>query len=367
MSQPAASTPPSEAAGRPDRPVRVSGEIRLDQIFTQAEIDLVEDLRAFASGGAEPRAKDVERAVEGGIYTLATMALSLSSYPSLKDRHVLGGKERSFETLMRTLLEGGEHGLEWVLPSKAILSRAFGIAKVNFFTGLRYVIEACEGADARALLHRILGAIEESVYMRLAEELYASFITSRTMAREVKAKAAQHLIDLWEGRSGVVTSRFCPILRSAWAARTRAPRIFGTLMGTSEIFQLLFQDCDEQFVSWFTRYGQDSEQVQAFEEFLFDLSFENLQRVRQRMREEGRTCVGPREVEIYLAFGEGNLRPLTGDPKGLYVSFRRRRVKAQYRTSVGVAGPKKTAEAYMLEAIFAAESESARGAPRPPG
>jgi hypothetical protein len=362
MSQPAPSTPPSEATGRLDRPVRVSGEVRLDQIFAPAEVALVERLREFAGREAAPRAKDVERALEGGIYTLGALALSLSSYPSLKDRHVLGAKERSFETLMRTLLEGGEHGLEWVLPSKAVLSRAFGIAKVNFFTGLRYVLEACEGQDARVLLQQILAAIEESVYMRLAEELYASFITSRMMSREVKAMAAQHLIDVWEGRTGVVTSRFCPILRSAWAARTRAPRIFGTLMGTSEIFQLLFQDCDEQFVAWFTRHGQDSEQVQAFEEFLFDLSFENLQRVRQKMREEGKTCVGPREVEIYLAFGEGNLRPLTGDPKGLYVSFRRRRVKAQYRTSVGVAGPKKTAEAYILEAILSEESERARAA-----
>ena len=133
-------------------------------------------------------------------------------------------------------------------------------------------------------------------------------------------------------------------------------------MGTSGIVQLLFEDCHELFVGFFGRHTHDSEQRQAFEEFLFDLPFESLERVRRLMREDGNTCVGPREVERYLGFGEGKLRPLVGGGKALYVSFRRRRVKAQYRASMGVPGPKRTAEAYILEALLL-EEESRTGRP----
>ena len=340
--------------------VPVSGSPDLSDILTPSEVDLIADLEAFADSGTNGWAANLHAALDDGLQSLARLSLSLTSYPSLKESHVLGRKERSFESLMRTLVEGGDHGLEWVLPTKAVIARTFGIAKVQFFMSLRYVVEACEGPEAATLLQRLTAAVEEAVYTRLAEELYASFITSRTTSRHVKELAAQHLVDMWEGRVGLATNRFCPVLRSAWSARLRAPRVFGTLLGTTEIVQLLFEDCDQEFVSFFGQHASDSEQRQAFEEFLFDLPFESLERVRRRMREDGKTCVGPREVERDLGFGEGKLRPLVGGGKALYVSFRRRRVKAQYRASMGVPGPKRTAEAYILEALLL-EEESLRG------
>ncbi|MHC5010326.1 MAG: hypothetical protein ACYTG6_05160 [Planctomycetota bacterium] len=360
MSRPKSSAEAASTAPRGDRAehltVKVSGTLTLDRIFTRTEERLVEKLIVFAEAGAGEQGRDLKRTLDSGMQTLGSLALSLESYPSLKGSHRLGSKERSLKTLMGALVEGGEHGVEWILPSKAVLARAYGIAKVNFLTALRYAVEPCEGQEAQQLTRRINEAIEEAVYTRLAEELYASFITSLTMKREVKVLAAQQLVDMWEGRVHVVTDRFCPLLRSAWVARTRAPRVFGTLLGTSEIVQLLFRDCEEAFVTFFGRHEQDSEQRQAFEEFLFDLAFEDLEKVRQRMKEEGKTAVGPREVERYLGFGQGKLRPLVGDPKALYVSFRRRRVKAQYRTSMRVPGPKRTAEAYILEALLLEET-----------
>ena len=106
-----------------------------------------------------------------------------------------------------------EAQLEWVLPTKAVIARTFGIAKVQFFMSLRYVVEACDEPEAAAILRRLTAAVEEAVYTRLAEELYASFVTSRTTSRHVKELAAQHLVDMWEGRVGLATNRFCPVLR----------------------------------------------------------------------------------------------------------------------------------------------------------
>ncbi len=359
MPRPDPSSPPSETTSSDLTPdvVKISGLLPLERIFTPDEAALMRDLGHYVDRIPNGYSTDLRRALADGLRSLATMALALESYPSLRDHHRLGAKERSFGTLMQSLIEGGGHGLEWVLPTKGVLSRTYGIAKVHFFTSLRYVVESCHDAEGEALTQRLTRAIDEAVYLRLAEELYASFIGSRTMPRDVKVLAAEHLIDVWEGRTSLVTSRFCPLLRSAWAARLQAPRVFGTLRGTQEILQLLFQDCDQQFVDFFVRHEHGSEPRQAFEEFLFDLPFESLERVRRRMREEGKTVVGPREVELYLGFGEGKLRPLVGGTKALYSSFRSRRVKAQYRASMGVPGPKRTAEAYTLEALLRGELE----------
>ena len=138
------------------------------------------------------------------------------------------------------------------------------------------------------------------------------------------------------------------------AVRCRTPRVFGTLMGASEIATLLFQDCDEHFVDWFTRQDHESEQVQAFEEFVFDLPFESIESVRLRMKQEGVDAVGPDEVARYLGFPKGKMNPLIEDPKALYSSFRNRRVKAQYRTSLHMPGPKRTAESYLLGGLLLA-------------
>lgn len=347
-------------AGEPDEPrIEVRGSLSLDDVFTPPEAEVVRAVDAYAKH-ATSFTEDLHHALEGGLQSLGTLALAFSTYPSLKERHVLGTKERSVDTLTRSLVEGGDHALEWGLPTKAVLSRAFGIAKVHFFTGLRYVVEACEGDEARELRKRLTDAIEEAVYTRLAEELYASFVGSKTMADDVKAVAAEHLIDLWEGRTRLATSTFCPLLRSAWAARLRAPRVFGTLRGTQELVTMLFEDCDKDFLDFFVSHEHGSEPRQAFEEFLFDLPFESLERVRRRMREEGKAVVGPREVEMYLGFGEGKLRPIVGGTRSLYASFRSRRVKAQYRASMGVPGPKRTAEAYVLEALLRQELERQR-------
>lgn len=330
-------------------------ELSLKQIFTPRETRLVERLQAFGRVQEGDLAADVRKALAVGFRGLGAISTAMEAYPSLWDRARLGGQVRSGETLMRRLLEAGEHGLEWSLPTKGLLSRTFGIAKVNFWSSLRYALLRCEVETCQEILAEVREAIEEAVYTRLAEELYGSFVTSLVMDLEIKRKAIIQVLELWEGRVGFATYRFCPILRSAWAARCRQPRVFGTLMGTSEIVNLLFQDCDQRFVDWFVANDPDSSEVQAFEEFIFDLPFESLEKVRLQMMEEGRSAVGPEEVARYLGFPKGRLNPLLEDPKALYSSFRKRRVKAQYRTSMRSPGPKRTAESYLLEALLRAD------------
>jgi len=328
------------------------GRLPLDQIFTQREAGLVKHLLDYCGELRGRPARDVRAMLDSGIRGLAAMAMYLSTSPPLWGRSSLGGKERSGATLMSKLLEADEHALEWSLPTKAVLSRSFGIAKVNFWASLRYALEGHKTRDTHSLRTRLREAMDEAVYTRLAEELYVSFITARTMDRDVRRAAIKHVVDLWEGRVGFAANRLCPILRSAWAARCRTPRVFGTMLGISEVVTLLLQDCDPRFVEWFSSKEHLSEELQAFEEFLFDLPFESIAKVRTKLQEEGRAAVGPDEVARYLGSPKGGLRPLIEDARVLYSSFRRRRVQAQYRTSACVPGPKRTAESYLLEALL---------------
>jgi hypothetical protein len=327
-------------------------DLELEDIFTQREVEVARRLQATCEDRSVAEATAMAEAFERGLINLGSIAMAYESYPSLRDERRLGRSQRTGQTLMERLLVGGEHALEWSLPTKALLSRTFGIAKVNFWTGLKYLAEESEG-HLRPLLGHIQDCIEESVYIRLAEELYGSFVTSRTTSLEIKRVAITHLIDLWEGRIRAATDRFCPILRSAWAARCRAPRAFGTMMGASEIVGLLFKECPQRFIEWFARDSHDSEQLEAFEEFIFDLPFESLDKIRLLMREEGKSAVTVADVERYLGMPIGGLRPLIEDPRELYTSFRRRRVKAQYRSSMRIPGPKRTAESYVLESLLA--------------
>ena len=308
---------------------------------------------AFTDAGkAGPYREDMERALDTGLTGLGNVAEAMRSYPSLREKRTLGGKERSLNTLVEGLIQGGEHAFEWSLPTKSILSRAFGIAKVNFLTSLRYVVEACQADEVPSLLTAITAGIEEAVYTRLAEELIASLITTPTQDAELKRLAALRLVELWEGRLSLTMDTLAPILRTAWQARTRAVRVFGTMMGTAEILQLLFADCDSHFVEWFSRREVTPEEQQAFEEFLFDIPYESLQKVRYRMIEDGLAVVDRTKVEDYLGLARGALRPTVGEAKELYVAFRRRRVRAQYRASTGAPGPRRTAEGYLMEAIL---------------
>ncbi len=334
----------------------------LERMFTGREVELVQRLMGFTADEGGPARTALHELLTTGFRRLATITLALESYPSLRQVDGTDSSGAAAGQLFQALDASRGHAVEWNLPTKAVLARTFGIAKVNFWGAIEEIIERSVQPEAAALHAAVEDAEEEAVYTRLAEELYGSFAASQRIGDEIKRTALEHALDLWEGRVRFATYRFCPILRSAWAARMRAPRTFGTLMGAAEIVQLLFKDCDERFVDVFARSGADQDMVQAFEEFLFDLPYESLQQVRDLMATESKNVVDADTVARTLGYPDGKLRPLLGGAKALYSSFRRRRVKAQYRTSMQVPGPQRTAESFVLEALLRSELEGASAA-----
>ena len=56
------------------------------------------------------------------------------------------------------------------------------------------------------------------------------------------------------------------------------------MLGTEEIFRLFSAARDERFLDYFGRGDVPQEQVDAFEEFVFGLSYEEIQKLRRRTR-----------------------------------------------------------------------------------
>jgi hypothetical protein len=110
---------------------------------------------------------------------------------------------------------------------------------------------------------------------------------------------------------------------------------------------LLEADCPPQFLEFFCVEGSRPEERQAFEEFLFGLTHDELTRVRAAMQKAGRAVVD-------TAFVAGVLdRPVEeaaamDDPDALFRSYRRRRTGAQFRRLTGAAGPVRVAESYLM-------------------
>ena len=118
------------------------------------------------------------------------------------------------------------------------------------------------------------------------------------------------------------------------------------------------ENCAPQFLDFFNRDEVPLQQAQAFEEFLFDMTWEELSTLRSEMRLHSLasiTASWAAEVlgrEIELERKEGRI-----DPLALYRSYFRRQLAADFRIVAGRPGPQRTAEAYMM--IFLLDSQNA--------
>jgi hypothetical protein len=118
----------------------------------------------------------------------------------------------------------------------------------------------------------------------------------------------------------------------------------------------LLRECsDTRFLEYFEGDVPD-EQLQAFEEFLFGLSWEQLSSLRDRMRAENRSSLSPDQADAALT-RPPSWAPRQDGPQALYTSYKKRRVKAQYRVLTAAPGPQKTAEEFVMTAFLMRDGE----------
>jgi len=274
----------------------------------------------------------------------------VAAAPSLRHDKQLGLNTRSEQTLVDHLtgIDGLAGDLE--LPFKATLSRTFLLAKIQFLRGLVKAIDSNVEHDEqlRDFGHQLREEYAQSVYTLLAEELLLALLRKRNVTKEIKRRAADQLIWIWDDAQ-LEIDEFCPLLEAAWHARNRVSSRLGSLLGTAEYFRLVAEDCPPQFLDFFCRDEVSRSEGQAFEEFLFNMTYEELNTLGECMREEGLDSITTEWASEVLGRDLEELDPSGEiDPIALYRSYYRRQLAADFRIMAGTEGPRRTAEAYMM-------------------
>lgn len=314
--------------------------------FDERERALVGEVLAFVSGHNH----DETRFLLGILERLRQTAAVIRESPSIAASwHARVQPHLSGEPLIDLLCRVPDWDLELHIPTKAVLGQAYLVAKINFFKALGYALDISGGPRALAdAVHHELG---QSIYSKLAEELFVSIVTDPTGKRDVKKSAAKLLFHIWEDRLASEVDDFAPVLEAVWEARNKVRPVLGTMRGTHEFFRLIAEVRDDRFLAYFEGGIVPDEELQAFEEFLFDISHEEIVRLRAYLSEQGATALSQEEARHVLGRASESWMP-AGGPQALYTSYKKRKIKAHYRALTGASGPRKTAEEFVMTAFL---------------
>ncbi|MCC5876746.1 MAG: hypothetical protein JJU11_11055 [Candidatus Sumerlaeia bacterium] len=281
---------------------------------------------------------------------------SMGGYPSPLSSSQLGGQRRDVQTLLDRLTRQNFFSIDLVIPTRAIISSATNMARLNFFRMLHHV--ASELADSGTPVsdeHRVTieEGIADSIGLRAAEEILRSIICRDDAERIVRERAALLILHLWHDFNSSATRDLLPMLFHTWQARRRVRPIMGTLLGASELFSLLANGCDGRFIDFLNREDCSDEQVTAFQEFLFGLSSEELEGLRHS---KGSEMVSIDELRSETPSSTDTLSMgllVAGDrAERFYLFFMKRHIHAMNRALKDLPGPKQTAEQYVLEHLI---------------
>jgi len=317
-------------------------------IFTKDEEELVENLKQAIKDKYTSEYTLIEKHKEA----LRSLATSISLHPSLLDSQRLTNQKRTMESLLDKLCSKSIPDMILHIPTKAILGRAFTIAKINFFIMLWYIIR--ERDEYVSFIDLLLTCIASNVFMLTAEEVYTSIIEDDQLALNIRHNAAYLLARTWEHRLDYGVAEFAPILLNLWKARERLIPNFGTMMGFAELC-MLSEHTSPLWLDFLQRDDITEDEVYAVEEFIFDLSFEEIVYVRDYLEKNNKMTVSREELPSILQ--KTHIPEYQGqDPRELYRSFRDRKINSRFRARSGLRGPKKTLEEYLMCFLLSSRS-----------
>lgn len=261
----------------------------------------------------------------------------------------LGGEARDEKSLIDHLCTLDGLSGDLALPLKATLSRTHLLTKINFLRGFVKATAALgDTPQAAKMTHDLREEVAQSIYTLLAEELFLALLRKPDVSRKTKQRAADQLITIWDD-AALEIDDFAPLLESAWHARNRINAAYGTLLGATETFRLVTEDCSPDVIEFFGRDGMSADESAAFEEFLFNMTSEELATLRRAMQQQHVSAASPAwAAEVLQRQIEDLEHRHEIDPMALYRSYQRRQLAADFRMMSGAPGPRRTAEGYLM-------------------
>lgn len=282
------------------------------------------------------------------IADLERLAAAIARFPSLLQRQVFAGQEvRTQESLVHALLEFRTGDRMLHLPSKAILGKGFLVAKFHTFVSMSKAARAqhFHTKDLEALRAATL----RIMFTIMAEDVYLSLLEDTQIPQDIREQIAVSLIVLWEHRSDQNVADIAPVLEAVWTVRDKLVPAFGTMVGTSELL-LLTIELDEQWTMFIKEKLSDPDISQALEEFLFSLSHEQINILKNKIKEQ--SCTSISREDVYALLGERIPVDVELDPRNFYLRYTIRRDNARARTRLNLEGPHKTLEDHFTRFIL---------------
>jgi hypothetical protein len=311
--------------------------------FTGNERDTIDAVIDALQRSTQPAAASVLGVIQAHFERLEAFGDLLARFPSPLTRRSLGSRQQNVVSLARGLCQSSIVDFEFRAPTRAIVGRALDMAESNFYRLLRHACgEVLLDGESLSLREQAAARLRDVIYTKLTEEVLSDIVSDSDVDKSVRLKSGYALAHIWDRRLTYRTKEFFPLLEATWEARRRIRVVGGTLLGTEEMFALFREGCDPQFVDYFVRPNPTEDEVEAFREFLFGRTAEELQSLADRM-----------DRERVASFPLLASAPPIDDPGTLvYEFFRTRYLQAVARRMAGLPGPKRTAEGYVMIAFL---------------
>jgi hypothetical protein len=256
---------------------------------------------------------------------------------------MLRGEIRDKEQLLKSLCAFAPTSHLLHIPTRIVAARSFLVAKCHAFSFLTLLAQ-----DHAGYFRQLREVIFSIICTLMAEEVYFSCLEDPSFSEDIKRQLANDLISLWESGTDPHSVQYLPALEDLWAARDGAPPSFGTMDGSSELIRLSI-DMGKDWHKFLVEQISHNETRWALEEFLFGLSFEEIQKVRSRLGRCGILAVGHEEVRSFLDKQPAYSIVRDSEPRAIYDFYIDRRDAALFRKRTQVPGPQKTLEEMYLK------------------
>ena len=313
------------------------------EMLTTQQKQLIQEVMPLIKQIDPEKAKSFQQRLDA----LESLAQSVAKFPSLLERHELIGGMRTPTSLIDSLIDHQDAGDSTLqLPSKAMLGKGLLVAKMHTFSSFAKYTH--HNLDLKKYSKQFDLETVSSMYSLLIEDVYLNLIRDTTQPMEFRRQWALSLLLLWEHWNDQGSAQVAPVLESVWIARRRLAPAFGTMMGTSELLQISMQ-MDDQWIAFIKQKLSDPGVSQAMEEFLFGISFEQINTLRTILKEKGIPAIGRDEVSKFL--GEHVKSDAGLDYRDFYAKYTVRRDNARSRTRLKLTGPHKTLEDYFIQFV----------------
>lgn len=267
---------------------------------------------------------------------------AITRFPSVTLSQVIQGKERNEQTLVSSLCHISHRTGFLHTPTRVVASRSFLVAKSHAFSLLALVC-----GDNPPLLREIRHVIFSTACALMAEDVYLSCLEDPDFPVEVKEQLAADLVHLWDRGIDPRASQHVPALEALWFVRNENCPSFGTMDGSSELFRLSLE-LGSDWQDFLLHNLADSQVQSALEEFVFGLSYEEIEEIRRILAHRGILAINTEELRVFLGKRNSYSEIIPEDPRSLYDFYVERKEAARFRCRSKQAGPWKTIEEMYL-------------------